>query len=43
MSFSSEIKKELSNLNNLNNKEQVKAEINRLYAWKQLFRKWYKL
>lgn len=34
MSFSSEIKKELSNLNNLNNKEQVKAEINRLYAWK---------
>lgn len=33
MSFSSEIKKELSNLNNLNNKEQVKAEINRLYAW----------
>lgn len=34
MSFSSEIKKELSNLNNLNNKEQVKAEINRLYAGK---------
>lgn len=33
MSFSSEIKKELSNLNNLNNKEQVKAEINRIYAW----------
>ena len=33
MSFSSEIKKELSNLNNLNNKEQVKAEKNRLYAW----------
>ena len=33
MSFSSEIKKELSNVNNLNNKEQVKAEINRIYAW----------
>lgn len=27
MSFSSDIKKEMSNLNNLNNKEQVKAEI----------------
>lgn len=28
MSFSSEVKRELSNLSNLNNKEQVKAEIN---------------
>lgn len=28
MSFSSEVKSELSNLSNLNNKEQVKAEIN---------------
>lgn len=38
MTFSAEIKKELSNLNNLNRKEQLKAEINRIYAWKQLFR-----
>lgn len=28
MSFSSDVKKEISNLNNLNNKEQLKAEIN---------------